>query len=92
MLFVVLAVVQSCLVLAAVNSADAAARAGARSVSRGQDPGLAVQAASTPWLRPNTTSSVDQGVTVVHVQVPALIPALNLHLFNVTRRAWLPGS
>ena len=94
LLLVVLAVVQGFLTLAAVSSADAAARAGARVLSRGDSPAAAARAsrtATTPWLRDDTSFSVERdGVAVVRVRVPVLIPQLGGHLYDVTRRAWLP--
>lgn len=94
MLVVVLAVVQGCLTLAAVNSADSAARAGARVLSHREGPAAAAQAsraATTPWLRDRSDFSAEpNGVAVVRVHVPVLIPQFGGHLFDVTRRAWLP--
>lgn len=95
MLVIVLALVQGFLTIAAVNSADAAARAGARSLSLG-DPSAeaarASRAATTPWLRDDTSFSVERdGVAVVRVRVPALLPQFG-GLYDVTRRAWLPEA
>jgi hypothetical protein len=85
----VLILVQSAVTLYAVTTAQTAARQGARAMSQGDAPSAVVRDSVPGWMGVTTsTFGPGSGVEVV-VDVPDLIPAMNL---TITRKAVMPGD
>jgi hypothetical protein len=93
------------LVLAAtVTSAEGAARTGSRSASLGRDGEAAAVEALAPWLRDGAVAETGPGPAcddddgsrgtqvVVCVDVPVLLPGLNLPGLSISRAAELPPA
>lgn len=81
--------IQAAVTLYGVTTAQTAARQGARAMSQGEQPYPVVRNSVPSWMDVDTTTFGPGSGVRVEVDVPDLIPAMNL---TITRKAVMPGG